>query len=809
MYNSKIDSKWQKIWEQNGSHNIDLSDVADKLYCLVMFSYPSGDRLHVGHWYNYGPTDSWARFMRMRGYRVFEPMGFDAFGLPAENYAIKNGGHPRDITEKNTKHMEEQLKSIGGMYDWSKKINTSEPDYYRWTQWLFLELYKKGLAYRKMAPVNWCPDCSTVLANEQVADGCCERCDSEIVRKNLEQWFFKITDYADALLDAIDGLDWPDKTKLMQKNWIGRSSGAEIDFDIKGENKSIKVFTTRADTLFGATYIVLAPEHPMVGEITTGAQQVEVNSYIEKTSKLNDIERLSTDKTKTGAFTGAYAINPANGKEIPIWIADYVLLSYGTGAVMAVPGHDSRDYEFAKIYSLPIIEVIKAPPSEKYEGAYCGTGKIINSGSFDGMDSTEAIGKITEFVKKKGKGKKTINYRLRDWSVSRQRYWGAPIPIINCKQCGAVPVPEEELPVELPYNIDLSQSRSGRSPLASIPEFMNVKCPSCGKEAKREADTMDTFVCSSWYYLRYPCAGEDKIAFDKNRIKDWLPVDMYVGGAEHACGHLLYSRFITRALHDMGYLDFKEPFKKLIHQGTITSGGAKMSKSRGNAVSPDSFVRDYGADTFRMYLMFISDYTEGGDWSDEGITGISRFLKRVWRLVENIDDLGDSSSEPDKEVRRILHSTIMRVTEDLGRFSFNTAISRLMELVNAIYQYIGKEKKTNKVFLKETYFKLIKLLAPFAPHCSEELWEMLGNSTSVFDENWPDYCEEYLKKDEVTIVVQVNGKVRLNIIVPADSTEEYIKEKALGHNKITERISGLEIRKIIYIKDKLLNIVAN
>ncbi len=810
MYSSKTDIKWQKIWEDREDHNIDISDPSNKIYCLVMFSYPSGDKLHVGHWYNFGPTDTWARFKKMKGFRVFEPMGFDAFGLPAENYAIKNGGHPKDITDKNTLYMEKQLKAIGAMYDWSRKLNTSRPEYYKWTQWLFLQLYKHGLAFKKLAPVNWCPDCGTVLANEQVVEGCCERCDTQIIRKNLEQWFFRITKYADDLLDAIPGLDWPEKTKLMQTNWIGRSHGAEIDFDLDGQNDIVKVFTTRADTLFGSTYIVLAPEHPLVEKITSSEQMAQVREYIECTSKMNDIERLSTDKTKTGVFTGAYAVNPGNGRRVPVWIADYVLLSYGTGAVMAVPAHDTRDNEFAGVYNLPVAQVIEPPRGVQYEGAYTGEGIMKNSGQFDGMNCKDGKEAVISFLEKKGKGRKTVNYRLRDWSISRQRYWGAPIPIINCSNCGAVPVPEKDLPVELPYDIDLSQSRSGRSPLASIPGFIETVCPSCGGKAEREADTMDTFVCSSWYYLRYPCAGLDDLPFDTDSVKKWLPVDMYVGGAEHACGHLLYSRFITRALYDMGHVNFKEPFGKLIHQGTITSGGAKMSKSKGNTVSPDRFVSDYGADTFRMYLMFISEYTAGGDWSDEGITGISRFLGRVWRLVENRNELELSSKVlPDRELTRVMHFTIKKVTEDIDRFSFNTAISRLMEMVNAAYHCTGEGKPVSADFMDEVYRTLILLLAPFAPHFSEEMWEKLGNTESVFSQEWPVWDDNCLKTDEVTIVIQVNGKVRANITVPAGSDEDFVKNKAMAEEKISSRITGLNLRKIIYIPEKLMNIVAN
>ena len=627
---SEIEAKWQKHWEENKTYKTNFDKIDNKLYCLVMFIYPSGSKLHCGHWYNYGPTDSWARYKRLKGYNVFEPMGYDAFGLPAENYAIKTGIHPYDSTMTNIDDIRNQLKNIGCMYDWDSELMTCVPEYYRWNQWLFLQLYKKGLAYRKNAPVNWCPKDQTVLANEQVqSDGTCERCGTVVVQKNLTQWFFKITEYADQLLEGLEQINWPDKTKLMQRNWIGKSVGTEVNFKIDGNDEQITVFTTRPDTLFGVTYVVIAPEHSLVDKITTEEYKSKVSDYRDSIKSLTEIERTSTVKEKTGVPTGAFAINPVNGEKIPIWIADYALLTYGTGCVMAVPAHDERDFEFAAKFDLNIRKVILAPetkPEEQLKEAYTGIGEMINSGKFDGLQSDVCIDKISDFLEENKLGKRKVNYRLRDWLISRQRYWGTPIPIVHCPKCGEVPVDEKDLPVELPYEVEFNPK--GESPLATNENFINVKCPKCGTDAKRDPDTMDTFVDSSWYYFRYLNPKYSENLFDEKLAENWMPVDMYVGGAEHATMHLLYARFIHKFLRDIGLTKADEPFSNLIHQGTITNQGAKMSKSKGNVVNPDDFTKVYGADVFRLYLMFMGPYELGGDWSDKGISGTDRFVQR-------------------------------------------------------------------------------------------------------------------------------------------------------------------------------------
>lgn len=808
---AQVEKKWQEKWEKTQLYKTDMNKVDKKLYCLVMFIYPSGDRLHIGHWYNYGPTDTWARFKRMQGYNVFEPMGYDAFGLPAENYAIKHGIHPAVSTAQNIEYIRKQLKAIGAMYDWSKEIDTSDPKYYKWTQWFFLLLYKNGLAYRKKAPVNWCPSCQTVLANEQVKEGRCERCDSEVTRRDLEQWFFKITDYAEKLLEGHNRIDWPEKTITMQKNWIGRSEGAKIFFNVDGMDEKIEVFTTRPDTLWGVTYMVLAPEHPLVEKLTTPQQKNAVDDYIEFARKQSDIQRTSTEKEKTGVFTGAYAINPVNGEKVPIWIADYVLITYGTGAVMAVPGHDSRDFEFATKYNLPIREVISpdGKAHEKLTQAYVDPGIMINSGEFSGTPSEEGIKKVIEYLEQKGYGGYAVNYKLRDWLISRQRYWGAPIPIIYCPDCGEVPVPEDQLPVLLPEKVEFKGS--GESPLTTNADFVNTTCPKCGKAARREVDTMDTFVCSSWYYLRFPNPDIDTYPFDKELVKKWLPVDQYVGGAEHATMHLIYARFFTKVLYDLGLIDFDEPFMRLVHQGTITNKGAKMSKSRGNVVNPDVFVERYGSDTFRMYMMFMGSYEEGGDWSDEGITGIHRFLNRVWRLIDLLKENKASGNEKErsKELERIRHYTIKMVTTDLERFHFNTAISRIMELVNAMYLYIQDvaQESQNREVLEAAKETLILLLAPFAPHFAEECWEKIGKPYSIFNQPWPEWDEEKTKKETTPIAVQINGKLRATIEIERDAEDEVVIESALADEKIRKYVEGKSIIRKIVVKNRLVNLV--
>ena len=811
-YSTKIDEKWQKIREENETYKFNPENLDKKLYTLEMFSYPSGAQLHAGHWFNYGPTDSWARFKRMQGYNVFQPMGFDAFGLPAENYAIKTGIHPQDSTLKNIETMEKQLKSMGAMFNWENEIITCLPDYYKWTQWLFLKLYEKGLAYRKKAPVNWCPSCNTVLANEQVVDGECERCGTVVTKKDLTQWFFKITDYADELLDMIDGLDWPEKTKAMQKHWIGRSYGAQVTFKVKDSDLSFDVFTTRVDTLNGVSYVVLAPENKLVDELTLPEYKEAVEKYKEEAAKQTDIERQSSSKEKTGVFTGSYAINPINGKVVPIWIADYVLATYGTGCVMAVPAHDERDFAFATKFELPIQRVITDKVGNEPELPFCEHGILINSGKFDGLTTDEAKKAIVEELEKDKLGAMKVNFRLRDWLVSRQRYWGAPIPVIYCDDCGIVPVPEKDLPVKLPYNVEFTPD--GKSPLAKCEEFVNTTCPCCGKPAKREVDTLDTFVCSSWYYLRYPDNKNDKEAFNPELINKILPVDKYVGGPEHACMHLLYARFITKALRDMGYLNFDEPFKSLTHQGLILGpDGLKMSKSKGNTISPDDYIKQYGADVFRMYLMFGFAYTEGGAWSDDGIKSVSKFVDRIERLFETSRDVINSTENTkatidaaEKELNFWKHTAIKGVTEDTDKMQFNTAIARLMELTNALNKYLQEGVK-NPVFLKETITDFIKLLAPFAPHFAEEEWSLLGNTTSVFNERLPKFDPSALVKDEVEIAIQVNGKIKSKIMIPSNLDEEGIKAAALENDNIKEATAGKNIVKVIVIKGRLVNIV--
>ena len=810
-----IEKTWQKIWDDQDLYKTDLSDAEKKLYCLVMFLYPSGDRLHIGHWWNYGPTDTWARFKRMSGYRVFEPMGYDAFGLPAENYAIKVGVHPAESTAENIKNIREQLKAMGAMYDWSKEINTSSPEYYKWTQWFFLLLYKNKLAYRQTAPVNWCPSCATVLANEQVVDGKCERCDSEVFQKDLEQWFFKITDYADKLLEGLDRIDWPEKTKTMQRNWIGRSEGARVRFQVEGRNEQIEVFTTRPDTLWGVTYMVLAPEHPLVSTLTTADHRDAVESYARSSAKMTEIDRTSTEKEKTGEFTGRYCINPVNGEKVPVWIADYVLSTYGTGAVMAVPGHDQRDYEFATRFGLPIREVISpdGKDSSQLEAAYTEPGIMIHSGPFSGEKSKPGIKKVIAYLEENVWGGREINFRLRDWLISRQRYWGSPIPVVYCDGCGTVAVPEDQLPVELPEKVDFSGT--GQSPLTTNSEWVNTTCPECGGPARREVDTMDTFVCSSWYYLRFPNPDLDTAAFDPKIANSWLPVDQYVGGSEHAVMHLLYARFFAKVLHDLGYVDWDEPFKRLVHQGVITANGAKMSKSRGNVVNPDRYIKDYGSDVFRMYLMFMGAYTEGGDWSDEGVHGMNRFVNRLWRLIEMIEENPPTGTdlkihEKDRmELERVRHNSVKMVTIDLDKFQFNTSISRIMELVNAMYHYVQNlpAEEQHAEILFEIRDTLIQLTAPFAPHIGEELWERTGHSGSIFNSGWPVWDSEKLKSETVTVVVQVNGKIRSKIEVEADSDEPTVSEAALADNRILEYTAGKNVVKVVVVKNKLVSLV--
>ena len=794
-YNApKVEAKWKKKWNDSKLYETDLNSDKEKYYNLAMFPYPSGDKLHIGHWYNFGPSDSHGRYMRMLGKNVFQPMGFDSFGLPAENYAIKTGVHPQKSTETNAKYMKMQLSAIGAMYDWDKSLMTSSSDYYKWTQWLFLKLYENNLAYKKTAPVNWCPSCQTVLANEQVEDGICERCKTEVTKKNLNQWFFNIRKYAEKLLDY-DGLNWPSKTIAMQKHWIGKSTGSEITF--KTDNGlALDVFTTRIDTLFGCTYMVVAPEHPLADELVTDKNRTAANAYIEATKKLSDIERGAEGRDKTGVFTGTYAVNPLTGKKIQVWIADYVLAHYGTGAVMAVPAHDYRDFEFAKKFDLEIIGVISKDGTElsmPLEEAFTNYGLLYNCGEFSGLESEDAKNKITNFLEKKGSAKFKINYKLRDWLVSRQRYWGAPIPIVYCDDCGEVTVPEDQLPIKIPEDLDFMPKGDGKSPLAHHNPFVKCACPKCGKDAKREVDTMDTFVCSSWYYLRYPSNTNCDVAFDKDLTEKWSPVDMYIGGPEHACMHLLYARFINMFLHDLGYVKYKEPFKRLMHQGMITKDGAKMSKSKGNVVSPDSFVEKYGSDVFRMYLMFMGPFTDGGDWNDKGITGTARFVDRFWKMIS-----GEEKVVDEKALEAKVHQLIKKCTIDIEKFSFNTMIAAMMEFLNFINKNgINRESKDI----------LTRLIAPIAPHLAEECFEYLGHSESVFKSEWPKYIEELTKETTVTIGIQITGKVRGEIKLAVDEDKDSALNKVKAMGNIAKYLSERKIVKEIYVPGRIIGFV--
>jgi leucyl-tRNA synthetase len=745
---------------------------------------------------------------KMQGYNVFQPMGFDAFGLPAENYAIKTGIHPHDSTMKNIETMEKQLKAMGAMFNWDNEVITCNPDYYKWTQWLFLKLFEKGLAYRKNAPVNWCPSCNTVLANEQVLEGKCERCSTDVTKKDLTQWFLKITDYSEELLSDLDKLDWPEKTKAMQRHWIGKSKGAQVTFKVDSSDLEFKVFTTRVDTLFGVTYVVLAPENELVDKVTTAEFKEEVEKYKDQAKKQSDIERQSISREKTGVFSGAYAINPINGRKVPIWVADYVLNTYGTGAVMAVPAHDERDFAFATKYALPIERVIEGGDCLPYTEH----GKMVNSEEFNGLSTEEGKEAIVKKLQNVNLGEWKINYRLRDWLVSRQRYWGAPIPIVHCDKCGTVAVPEDQLPVSLPYNVEFSPD--GKSPLSKSEEFINTTCPKCGAPAKREADTLDTFVCSSWYYLRYPDNKNSEIAFDTEKINKMLPVDMYVGGPEHACMHLLYARFITKALRDMGYLNFDEPFLSLRHQGLILGpDGLKMSKSKGNTISPDDYIKEFGSDVFRMYLMFGFDYTEGGAWSDDGIKSIGRFVDRVERLLESArEEISNTSNnktvldKAEKDLNYMRHFAIKSVSDDAAKFQFNTSIARLMEYTNAMSKYMSEGVK-NASFLKDAVIDFIKLIAPFAPHFAEEQWEFIGMNYSVFNEEWPTFDPNALVKDEIEIAIQVNGKIKAKMNIASGLSEDEIKETALNSDDIKSFLVDKEVKKVIVVKGRLVNIV--
>ncbi len=916
----EIEKKWQQKWAGDKLYEVNDNDPRPKYYALTMFPYTSGD-LHIGHWYNNVPIDAYARYMRMRGYNVLHPMGFDAFGLPAENAAIRRGIHPFTWTMQNIENMRRQLKSIGAVYDWSREVITCLPDYYLWTQWFFLKLYEAGLAYRAKAPVNWCPNCQTVLANEQVVgEDVCERCGTAVVRRDLEQWFFRITKYADELME-FEGVDWPERIKIMQRNWIGRSQGTEISFGLDHpgvDEKEIRVFTTRPDTTYGVTFMVLAPEHPLVMKLTTHDKKAEVENYITSSRRQSEIERLSTEKEKDGVFTGAYCINRLNGKKVPIWIADYVLLSYGTGAVMAVPAHDERDFAFALKYGLPVIPVIDrtdgvaksfAFPGTMREGfeqelkkagfSYTGAeiggqyvtlngeaqikqyidlmkqylkpdswndivgsawlfffagedgvetlsldsietekeilkrckamessvrerrtvmemlntlefyrdmlfyadyGTMIHSGEFSG--NQDGINAVSEYLEEKGWGRRTVSYKIRDWLISRQRYWGAPIPMVFCDKCGIVPIPEKDLPVLLPEDAEFKPT--GESPLKYNEKFVNTTCPKCGSPAKRETDTMDTFACSSWYYLRYCSPRNDAAAFDDKEVKMWCPVDFYTGGAEHAVMHLLYVRFFTKAIHDMGLVDFSEPFKKLFNQGTIIFGKHKMSKSRGNVVNPDYYVAELGADTVRTYLMFIGPWDQGGEWDDSGISGMSRWMNRIWKLA--LDGYRSAGAQGDDELARMTHQTIKKVTEDIERVHFNTMVAALMEFTNYLHK-VKEARTVDKEAWESAIKTLLLLLAPTVPHLAEELWKQKGYEYSVHNQAWPEWDKALVAHDEFTLVIQVNGKLRDKVTVPVSIAEDEAKKIAAEQEKVKPYLEGRGVVKVIYVPGKLVNIV--
>ncbi len=794
-----IERKWRETWESRGDYTIDIDNAPNPFYNLMMFPYPSAEGLHVGNVYAFTGSDIYGRFMKLNGFDVFEPIGFDAFGMHSENFALKKGMHPAELVPKNIAHFRDnQLKKIGFMFDWSRQVDTTTPEYYKWTQWIFVQLFNSGLAYRKEAFLNWCPSCMTVLASEQVIGGECERCATQVEQRNMLQWFFKITDYAQRLHDNLAVIDWSEITKTAQYNWIGRSEGAEIDFGLDGLDEKLRVYTTRPDTIFGATYMVLAPEHPLVEKITTPYKKDDVDKYIATAMSKSEMERIDDAGKKTGVFTGGYAINPANDVKIPVWVADYVLFGYGTGAIMAVPAHDERDFEFATVFGLPIVEVISPDGgSHDLTEAYTGEGVMINSGQFNGIKSLEAIGKITQWFDNRGLGKKTVNFRLRDWCISRQRYWGPPIPVILCDSCGPQAVPEEDLPVLLPEMKDFKPDGLGTSPLARNADFANTTCPKCGGAAKRETDVMDNFLDSAWYFLRYPSTDCYDVPFDKKRTKKWLPVDMYIGGNEHAVLHLLYTRFITMALHDQGFLTFKEPFKKFRAHGLIIKDGAKMSKSRGNVVNPDAFIDRYGADCFRTYLMFLGPYTQGGDFQDKGIMGVRRFYDRIYRIVKS-ETLAEGTS-PDKEFLALRHKTVRDVTGHIKNLEYNTAIAFMMEYLNGI-------TKSDTVF-KDDMETLITMISPFAPHLAEEMWELLGYKESVFNACWPEWDESKIALDTFPLVAQVNGKVRANIDVPADISKDEAIETALSIENVQRFTEGKTVVNTIYVPGKLVNIV--
>ncbi len=810
---TEVEQKWRAHWEAEQLYHASDDSPKPKFYNLVMLPYPSGD-LHIGHWYNYSGVDAFGRFKRMNGYNVMQPMGFDAFGLPAENAAIKRGVQARTWTLANIEKMRDQLKTMGAQWDWQREMISCLPDYYKWSQWLFLQFYKHGLAYRTKAPANWCPGCNTTLANEQVlADGTCERCGSVVVRKEIDQWLLRITKYAEELLD-FSRIEWPEKTVTMQHNWIGRSEGAEIRFvaEVEGKREEIPVFTTRPDTIYGATFFVLAPEHPWVAKITTPEQHATVEAYMQQAMHMTEIERMSTEKEKTGVFTGGYVTNPVSGAQIPVWIADYVLMGYGAGAIMGVPAHDERDFAFARKFEIPIVEVIRpddeaASDPATWHDAKLAYGTMVNSGPFNGTPGEQAKATVIKYMEEQGIGKATVTYRLRDWLISRQRYWGAPIPIVYCDKDGMVPVPEEQLPVHLPENVQFKAT--GESPLRYEPDFVNTTCPICGGPATREADTMDTFICSSWYFLRYADPQNDQQPWSAEAMKRWLPVDHYMGGAEHAVMHLLYARFFIKALRDMGHLNFDEPFTRLFHQGTVLGpDGQKMSKSRGNVVAPDDFVSKYGADTVRCYMLFMGPFDQGGTFKAENLEGVWRFLNRFWTLVGDSWTEHPSSVEnrESQAVERLRHKTIKRVTDEVGSLRFNTALAALMECNNALIKLQNTEVARSAAY-QRTLESIMQLLAPLAPHITEELWQTTGHTGSIHNSEWPQYEEELTRDEIFTLVVQVNGKVRERIEVAADISEPAMRALVLGNARVASFIGEATVQKVIYVPGKLVNIV--
>ena len=811
-----IEAKWQDRWEKQRVAEVDLRHSRDKYYMMMMFPYPSGDRLHVGHGRNYILGDALFRYLRMHGRRALNPMGWDAFGLPAENAAIQRGVHPRDWTLANIKVMKEQFRRWGILYDWSKEIASCNPDYYRWNQWLFLRMLEKGLAYKKKAPVNWCPSCKTVLANEQVVEGACERCGTEVVQRDLEQWFYRITDYADRLLAGLDGLPgWPEKVKVMQRNWIGRSEGAEIDFPVPALGETLTVFTTRPDTVHGATFLVLAPEHPLAARlIADNPGRDEIAAWIERVRNTPRIQREGETAAKEGRDTGSAAVNPATGEPIPIWLANYVLPDYGTGAIMAVPAHDARDLAFARQEGLPV-RLVYHPEDREVDAATLAEpvlhqGVVRNAPPFDGArDGADTIGRFVDWIEQQGFGRRKVTYRLRDWLISRQRYWGTPIPVVYCDTCGLVPVPDTQLPVELPYNVEFT-GREG-NPLSRSKEFVEASCPKCGGAARRETDTMDTFVDSSWYYLRYLSPKDHARIFDPEMVNRWAPVDQYIGGIEHAILHLLYARFICRVLHDFGLVGFEEPFTDLFNQGMITRFAEKtgrvekMSKSRGNTVSPDVLIEQMGADTERVYTLFLGPPEKEAEWSDEAVAGAYRFLNRLWKTAERLHE-APPTAPADEELERQRHLAIQKVTHSMERFSFNTAVAALMELQNSLTRAL-EDQTASRLRCEETFDTLVQLLHPMAPHVTEELWEQRGHVETLLDTDWPQFDEGKIRRKRITLVVQVDGKLRDRVEVDAEAPEKEIREAALESDKVQEHLAGRELARAVVVPGRLINLV--